>query len=52
MLERIDPSPIHTMNRAVALAECQGPEAGIALLKRLTPPSWLAGSYLWDAGTR
>jgi RNA polymerase sigma factor (sigma-70 family) len=49
MLERIDPSPLHTMNRAVAVAEWQGPEAGLVLLQALVPPAWLAGSYLWDA---
>jgi len=49
MLERIDPSPLHNMNRAVAVAEWQGPEAGLAVLRRLAPPAWLAGSYLWDA---
>lgn len=49
MLERIDPSPLHTMNRAVAVAEWQGPEAGLVLLQALAPPAWLTGSYLWDA---
>jgi RNA polymerase sigma-70 factor (ECF subfamily) len=49
MLERIDPSPLHTMNRAVAVAEWKGPEAGLAVLQALAPPAWLAGSYLWDA---
>jgi RNA polymerase sigma-70 factor (ECF subfamily) len=49
MLERIAPSPLHTMNRAVAVAEWQGPEAGLALLEGLEPPAWLTGSYLWDA---
>jgi RNA polymerase sigma factor (sigma-70 family) len=49
MLDRIAPSPLHTMNRAVALAEWQGPDAGLALLQALAPPAWLAGSYLWDA---
>jgi predicted RNA polymerase sigma factor len=49
MLERIAPSPLHTMNRAVAVAEWQGPAAGLALLQGLVPPAWLAGSYLWDA---
>ncbi len=49
MLERIAPSPLHTMNRAVADAEWQGPEAGLAVLQALAPPAWLAGSYLWDA---
>ena len=49
MLERIAPSPLHTLNRAVAVAEWRGPEAGLALLEDLAPPSWLAGSYLWEA---
>jgi RNA polymerase sigma-70 factor (ECF subfamily) len=49
MLERIDPSPLHTMNRAVAVAESQGPAAGLAVLQALAPPAWLSGSYLWDA---
>lgn len=49
MLERISPSPLHTLNRAVALAEWQGAQAALTLLQGLAPPSWLAGSYLWEA---
>jgi RNA polymerase sigma-70 factor (ECF subfamily) len=49
MLEQIAPSPLHTLNRAVAIAEWQGPEAGLAVLDGLAPPAWLSGSYLWDA---
>lgn len=49
VLERIDPSPIHTLNRAVAVAEAQGPAAGLALVRRVVPPAWLDGHYLWDA---
>ncbi len=49
MLERIAPSPLHTLNRAVAIAEWQGPEAALAVLQGLMPPAWLVGSYLWDA---
>jgi RNA polymerase sigma-70 factor (ECF subfamily) len=37
------------MNRAVAVAEWRGPEAALALLEGLVPPSWLAGSYMWEA---
>jgi RNA polymerase sigma factor (sigma-70 family) len=48
-LERLAPSPLHTLNRAIALAEWQGPEAGLAVLRPLKPPAWLAGYYLWDA---
>ena len=49
MLEGIAPSPINTLNRAIAIAEWQGPAAGLALLEALNPPSWLLGYYLWDA---
>jgi RNA polymerase sigma-70 factor (ECF subfamily) len=49
MLESLAPSPLHTMNRAVAVAEWQGPEAGLAVLSGQVPPAWLAGSYLWEA---
>lgn len=47
LLERLAPSALHTLNRAVAVAEWQGAEAGLALLDGLAPPSWLVGSYLW-----
>jgi RNA polymerase sigma-70 factor (ECF subfamily) len=49
LLERFAPSPIHTLNRAVAVAEWRGPADGLAVLEGLEPPSWLAGSYLWAA---
>jgi RNA polymerase sigma-70 factor (ECF subfamily) len=49
MLEHVAPSPLHTLNRALAVAEFRGPEAGLAVLDGLVPPSWLAGSYLWDS---
>ena len=49
ILENLSPSPLHTLNRAIAVAEWKGPEQGLAILKTLTPPSWLQGYYLWDA---
>jgi RNA polymerase sigma-70 factor (ECF subfamily) len=49
LLERAAPSSLHTLNRAVALAEWQGPAVGLATLQGLQPPSWLAGSYQWAA---
>jgi hypothetical protein len=49
MLERSAPSLLHTMNRAVAVAEWQGATAALALLDGMVPPTWLEGSYLWDA---
>lgn len=48
-LERFAPSPLNTLNRAIALAEWRGPEAGLALLEGLKPPAWLVVYYLWDA---
>ena len=49
LLEQAAPSAIHRLNRAVAVAEWQGPAAGLAVLKGFEPPSWLVGSYLWSA---
>jgi RNA polymerase sigma factor (sigma-70 family) len=49
LLERLAPSVLHTLNRALALAEWRGPAHGLALLEGLEPPSWLLGSYLWSA---
>jgi RNA polymerase sigma-70 factor (ECF subfamily) len=48
-LERSAQSPLHTLNRAVAVAECRGATAALALLDGMVPPTWLEGSYLWDA---
>jgi RNA polymerase sigma-70 factor (ECF subfamily) len=36
-LTRIDPSPVVAMNRAIALAELDGPQAALATLNRLEP---------------
>lgn len=49
LLEEVAPSAIHKLNRAVAVAEWQGPAAGLAVLQGFEPPSWLTGSYLWAA---
>ena len=49
LLDRIAPAPIHTLNRAIAVAHCRSPEEGLALVHELAPPAWLAGSYLWFA---
>src|SRR5258707_3083123 len=46
-LERIAPSAIHKLNRAVAVAEWQGPVAGLDVLEGFEPPTWLARPYLW-----
>jgi RNA polymerase sigma-70 factor (ECF subfamily) len=49
VLDRIAPSPLNAMNQAVALAEWKGPEAGLAHLRGMEAPLWLAGFHLWDA---
>ena len=49
MLEQIAPSALYALNRAIALAEWQGPAAGLAILSALEPPAWLAGSHMWAA---
>ncbi len=46
-LVRRYPSPVAALNRAVAVAMCHGPEAGLALLDELAAP--LAGYHLWHA---
>ena len=49
LLERVSPSPLHRLNRAVAVAEWQGAAAGLAVIEGFEPPAWLEGSYLWAA---
>ena len=49
MLERISPSAIHRLNRAVAVAEWRGAAAGLDVLTGFEPPTWLVGSYMWSA---
>ena len=49
VLERIAPSPLNVLNRAIALAEWKGPEAGLAAIEAIEVPSWLLDYYLWDA---
>lgn len=48
-LDTIAPSPLHTLNRALAVAEWQSPAAGLEILQKLDAPSWLLSSYLWAA---
>jgi RNA polymerase sigma-70 factor (ECF subfamily) len=48
-LNQVSPSPIHALNRAVAIGECRGPAQALAEIEGLEPPSWLEGSHLWSA---
>lgn len=49
VLEHVAPSPLNILNRAIALAEWQGPDTALAELEAFAAPSWLLGYYLWDA---
>ncbi|MDQ1725626.1 MAG: hypothetical protein QOG52_2654 [Frankiaceae bacterium] len=49
VLERVSPSPIVTLNRAVALARVHGPLAGLALLGTLDGDDRLAQTHRLDA---
>ncbi|SFD35445.1 RNA polymerase sigma factor [Streptomyces aidingensis] len=49
MLERIAPSPVVTLNRAVALAMVAGPRAGLELLEKVAGDERLAGQHRLDA---
>jgi RNA polymerase sigma-70 factor, ECF subfamily len=45
-LARIQPSPVVHLNRAVAIAECDGPEAGLAIINALLEHDELADYHL------
>ncbi len=45
-LIRIQPSPVVELNRAVAIAMCEGPERGLALIDALLARDELAGYHL------
>ena len=45
VLERIAPNPMVTVNRAVALAEVEGPQAGLAVLAALDADERMAGHH-------
>lgn len=57
VLLQLNPSPLHRLNRAIAVAEAEGmdapfatgPAAALTYLQAQTPPAWLARHYLWDA---
>jgi len=45
LLERIAPSVMHQLNRAIAIAEWQDPNAGLAILESMDIPIWLNQSH-------
>ena len=49
LLGKVDPGPMVTLNRIVALAMVRGPEAGLAELERAEADPALAGHHRVDA---
>jgi RNA polymerase sigma-70 factor (ECF subfamily) len=49
LLERVQPSPIVSLNRAVAVAMADGPQAGLAIIEALTATGELEGYHLLHA---
>lgn len=49
LLDRLAPSVVHLLGRALAVAEWRGPEQGLALLNACDPPTGSGNSYLWPA---
>jgi RNA polymerase sigma-70 factor, ECF subfamily len=49
VLERVQPSPVVSLNRAVAVAMAEGPRRGLALLDRLAAAGDLDGYHLLHA---
>jgi RNA polymerase sigma-70 factor (ECF subfamily) len=49
LLARVQPSPVVELNRAVAVAQAEGPEQGLALLDALDGDNALAGYHLLPA---
>jgi RNA polymerase sigma-70 factor (ECF subfamily) len=48
-LERLQPSPVVSLNRAVALAMLQGPQAGVTIIDQLAASNHLDGYHLLHA---
>lgn len=49
VLERLSDNPMVSLNRAIAAAMVQGPDAGLDLLKKLDADTRIAGHYRLDA---
>ncbi len=49
LLDKLAPSALYRLNRAIALAELEGPQAALTSLEGIEPPRWLSTSYLWPA---
>lgn len=49
LLAHIAPSPMHTLNYAIASAEWKNASVALAILQATKPPHWLSCSYHWYA---
>ncbi|MDA7950172.1 MAG: sigma-70 family RNA polymerase sigma factor [Pirellulaceae bacterium] len=49
VLDKVHPTPLNTLNRAIAVAQWKGADEGLSLLDTMSPPGWLKRYYLWDA---
>ncbi len=49
LLQRQVPSALPALNKAIAIAEWKGPQAGLAILGEMEKPDWLTRSYQWHA---
>jgi RNA polymerase sigma factor (sigma-70 family) len=49
LLKRVSPSPMATLNHAIATAMVHGPARGLELLKTLDSDAWLSGHHRLDA---
>ena len=43
------PTPIHRLNRGIAVAFVHGPQAGLSALAQIAPDEFPPGYHLWDA---
>lgn len=48
-LMKLDPSPLHELNRAIAVSYAESPRVALELLDAMRPPTWLEASHLWLA---
>ncbi|MEO0973135.1 MAG: sigma-70 family RNA polymerase sigma factor [Pseudomonadota bacterium] len=49
LLARIEPSPVHRLNWAMAIAEAQSAQAALQFLEQQAPPAWLEGTFVLAA---
>ncbi|MBL0726593.1 RNA polymerase sigma factor [Piscinibacter sp. HJYY11] len=49
LLERVAPSTLHALGKALAVAEWRGPEQGLVALEQFDPPGAMADSYVCHA---